>query len=124
MDFSLVQELIRVIGELGPEFLGLGVMTVFVPAFISLLKFLGLEDGQAGTANMIVEGLLFVAFVGASLFVPDFDLTSVDGILAEAGRILVTILTFLGQLKLSQQTWVRFWRGRKLVGYSHSLMNG
>lgn len=105
---------IDLLNDLLPAFLALGIVTVFIPSVINLLKHFGLPDGQATVANMILELALFTAFVGAKLLAPSFDITSVDTALVKVAGVITSLITFLVQMGLSKAVYQAFWR--KLTG--------
>ena len=67
-------------------FLALGGVNIFLTAVINLLKYFKVvADGQAGTWALVINAVLFLAYVGGS--VAGVDLTKLDSVDRKSTRL-------------------------------------
>ena len=101
-------------------FLALGGVNIFLTAVINLLKYFKVvADGQAGTWALVINAVLFLAYVGGS--VAGVDLTKLDSVLGSIGNVILILLPLIGGLVVGKGAHVALKRFKvPVLGFSHS----
>jgi hypothetical protein len=119
---DILREILAMAEMYWEAYAGLLGVAAFIPPLISLLKKFGfIGEGAGANVQAWINTILFLAFIGIRIFLPDFDVGVADSIFKQIASIIVFILGFLGQFKVSEQTYKRVWKGRfGALGYYYS----